>query len=159
MANCASISDLKDPLEYIYNKYCLDANGNKKNKVYLIGNSMGAGIVANYLADFGGNNLVDAACCVQPPMKYWMTMKNIDKSLFGFYNWLLVNTIYIKMTKYIGMLEGPYMERYGINLRAASARSSTIRLMDVHINSITCGYTDSEEYYDKISCVHGIPNI
>jgi predicted alpha/beta-fold hydrolase len=43
----ASVDDLRQPLTYIHEKYAVNTN------LYLIGNSMGANIVANYLGEEG----------------------------------------------------------------------------------------------------------
>ena len=61
--SAGSINDLREPLEYIHTKYC------KTSDLYLIGNSMGANIVANYVGEEGARCFLKAACCVQAPMK------------------------------------------------------------------------------------------
>jgi predicted alpha/beta-fold hydrolase len=65
------VNDIKEPLEYIRNKYCVDSNGNQIRDIFLIGNSMGAGMSANYLGLEGDKCIVKAACCVQPAMRMW----------------------------------------------------------------------------------------
>ena len=59
--------DIVEPMEYVYNKYCL----NPKKKAYAIGCSMGANILANLLGHLGQNCILDAACVVQAPIKKW----------------------------------------------------------------------------------------
>ncbi len=62
----ASVSDLREPMEYIYQKYCLkfEENRGHNRSFFLIGNSMGANIVANYLGEEGPKSIFKAACCI-----------------------------------------------------------------------------------------------
>jgi len=69
---CAgSVDDLRQPLEYIYDKYCGgrgDGSGEiargQSTDLFLVGNSMGANIVANYVGEEGSQCFLKAAVCV-----------------------------------------------------------------------------------------------
>jgi len=67
----ASIGDIKEPLEHIRRKYC----SNQSRKIFLLGISLGANIITNYLGAEGSNSFVTAAVSFQPPMKFWETGK------------------------------------------------------------------------------------
>ena len=94
----ASVDDLRQPLTYIHDKYALKAD------LYLIGNSMGANIVANYLGEESSKSFLKAACCVEPPMKMWECGINIEKRLFGFYNYVLGRNLKVKIESMIPII-------------------------------------------------------
>jgi len=60
----------------------------------MVGFSLGANILGNYLGEEGKSNSrilknLKAACCIQPPFKMWECGKNIKIRLFGIYNKVL----------------------------------------------------------------------
>jgi predicted alpha/beta-fold hydrolase len=58
--NALSTDDIKEPMEYVYNKYCR----NTGRKCYAIGVSMGAMILSNYLGTYRSNTMLGGAVCV-----------------------------------------------------------------------------------------------
>ena len=81
---CAgSVEDIRQPLEYIYQKY------GKGASIFVVGNSMGANIVANYVGEEGPNCFLKAAVCVQAPMKMWECGTHVQDKHYGFYNYVL----------------------------------------------------------------------
>ena len=59
------MDDLREPVEFYYEKYCKKWN----RKAMIIGCSFGAQLVANYLGLEGENSFISAAVCVQAPMR------------------------------------------------------------------------------------------
>jgi abhydrolase domain-containing protein 1/3 len=149
----ASVDDLRQPLEYIHEKYA------SKTDLYLIGNSMGANIAANYLGEEGSKSFLKAACCVEPPMKMWECGDNIEKRLFGFYNYVLGKNLKVKFETMIPVISEPFLEKHGIDLRESLRKSRHLIDIDSHITSKTFGYGDVKTYYDRASCIHRIPGI
>ena len=122
---CAgSVNDLRQPLEYIHAKYC-GGHGDGSGEIargevidlFLVGNSMGANIVANYLGEEGAKCFVKAAVCVQPPMKMWECGENIEKRLFGFYNYILGRSLKDKMERWAPNIREAYLANHGIDLQ------------------------------------------
>jgi len=65
---CAySIGDIKEPLDHIRKQYCANSN----RKVFLMGLSLGANIITNYVGLEGKNCFLTAVASVQPPIKMW----------------------------------------------------------------------------------------
>ena len=164
---CAgSVNDLRQPLEYIHAKYCGghgDGSGEiargEGTDLFLVGNSMGANIVANYLGEEGAKCFVKAAVCVQPPMKMWECGENIEKRLFGFYNYVLGRSLKDKMERWAPNIREAYLANHGIDLQKTLRRTRHLIDIDTHMTSKAFGYGDLKTYYDKASCIHRIPSI
>ena len=77
---------------------------------------MGANIVANFIGEEGSNCFIKAAVCVQPPLKMWVSGENIQRNLFGFYNYVLGQAIKAKLMEYVPNLQESYMRNHGIDL-------------------------------------------
>jgi predicted alpha/beta-fold hydrolase len=114
MTYCAySIDDLREPLHYIHEKYCLS----KKRDIFLIGSSMGANIVANYLGMEGDQCFVKAGCCLQPPFNMTVCGKNIERSLFGMYNKVLGQNLKRRFEPFLDKVHDYYFNNLNINIR------------------------------------------
>lgn len=151
--SAGSINDLREPLEYIHTKYC------KTSDLYLIGNSMGANIVANYVGEEGARCFLKAACCVQAPMKMCHFGENLEKRFFGVYNYGLGRMIKAKMEVVAPNIKEAYLENHGIDVDEALRKSRHLIDIETHMTSIAFGYKTFDNYYDKASCHHRIPLI
>ena len=127
--------------------------------MFLIGNSMGANLVANYLGEEGSKCVLKAACSVQPPMKMWECGDNIEKRLFGLYNYFLGKGLKAKLEKIAPNLREAYLASHGIDINVILRESRHLIDIDTHLTSKTFGYGNIQNYYDKASCVHRLPEI
>lgn len=116
--------------------------------MYLIGNSLGANIVANYLGEEGSECFIKAAVCVQPPMKMWETAVNIERRLFGFYNWALGKNYKNKMLKWGPSISEAYKVTHGIDIHDILRKSRHMIDIDTHMTSKVFGYGDIKTYHD-----------
>eukprot|EP00347_Sterkiella_histriomuscorum_P010337 403376694 len=175
----ASTDDLREPLNYIYKKYCCDKSGQRFRNLYVIGSSMGANIVANYLGEeaeiqeqsqmnFGMNSFqpkqkydlkVSGACCVQPPMRMWETGSSIQKSFFGMYDKVIGANLKKKVSQYADILHNEYFTNHKVDFKESLKVIRTVSDYDHHVTSKVFGYETRENYYDKASSVHRIPKI
>ena len=120
---------------------------------------MGANIAANYLGEEGSKCFIKAACCVEPPMKMWECGDNIEKRLFGLYNYVLGRNLKVKFERMIPNISEPFLEKHGIDLREQLRKSRHLIDIDSLITSKTFGYGDVKTYYDRASCIHRLPGI
>ena len=158
---CAgSVNDIRQPLEYIYDQYCRSGDQSEREvPLFLIGNSMGANIVANYVGEEGPNCFLRAAVCVQSPMRMWECGTNIENRLFGFYNYILGQNVKRKIELLSPNLIQPYLDNHGIDLMESLEKSKNLIDIDKNLTSVTFGYGTIQNYYDKASCIHRIPSI
>ena len=111
---CAySWQDIIEPMKYIYGKY---AQG-KDRKVFAIGFSMGANILANVLGHLGANsdahNLrIDGACVVQAPIRMQIACRALFESMGGFYNRRLGHNIKMLMLKHSEALNPACLQKF-----------------------------------------------
>ena len=120
---------------------------------------MGANIVANYLGEEGPKCFLKAAVCVQPPMKMWECGDNIEKRLFGIYNYALGSNLKKKIELMAPNIREAYLSTHGIDLSESLRKSRHLIDIDTHLTSKAFGYGDIKTYYDKASCIHRIPSI
>lgn len=151
---CAgSVDDIRQPLEYIYEKYCQQA------PIFLIGNSMGANIVANYIGEEGAGCFLKAAVCVQAPMKMWECGSHVQEKNFGFYNYILGQNVKRKIEIHASTIRAGYLAHHGIDLDHTLRQSRHLIDIDTHLTAVTFGYGTLDNYYDTASCIHRIPKI
>lgn len=76
-----SNKDFSEAMKAIHLRYC--RNG---RKALAVGCSLGANILANIIGLWGDNCILEAAVCVQPPMKMWELVPAIKHNCYGIYN-------------------------------------------------------------------------
>lgn len=82
MYSADSWRDLQEPMQYIYNKYCVPKN----KKAFAMGCSFGAALLSNLMGHEGESCILQAATLVNPPMKIWICGDSINTSMYGGYN-------------------------------------------------------------------------
>ncbi|TNV77592.1 hypothetical protein FGO68_gene4857 [Halteria grandinella] len=156
---CAgSTDDVREPLRYIYEKYCQNESG-RDRPLYLVGNSMGANLTANFLGKEGGKSFIRAAVCVQPPLKMWECGKNLEHRNMGFYNYVLGNNLKRKINLFAPKIHQHYKDNHGIDVHQVLSQCRHLIDIDTHMTAKSFGYGNIENYYDKASCIHRIPHI
>lgn len=145
------IDQYEDPLEvmkYFHQKYC-----EGKNKKFMsIGCSMGANMLVHILGNEGENTFIDAACCVQAPMKLFEMMKTIRVVNDGFYDRALGASIKTVMRENEPVLKDTLSKDHNIDiLKTLDETDDSIINYDSIFTVKMFGYKDVEEYYDKAS--------
>ncbi len=152
---CASShDDLEDAIDYINHKYC----SSMKRPIFLVGSSMGSGLVANYLGEEGIHCPVKAAACIQPPLKIWVFTGSIRDSLWGIYDKAIAENLRVKFRGYANGLRQRYRDELGIDIDDEIEKMK----YSTDLNSVTAkafGFKDAEDYQFKSSCIHRLPNI
>jgi predicted alpha/beta-fold hydrolase len=57
------------------------------------------------------------------------------------------------------MLQEPWLREYGVDLKKVITEMKYLHELDLNCTSIVNGFGTLENYYDKASCVHRVPNI
>ena len=119
--------------------------------IYLLGFSIGANILANYLANLGDKVPAKAAMCVGNPYDLIKVSEEIPHKLFGLYNKVLTDNLKRKITQHLETLR-PLGEKLNIDLEDFVRRCTTIRQIDETLTCTQFGYESVEEYYGESSC-------
>ncbi|CDW89740.1 embryogenesis-associated protein emb8-like [Stylonychia lemnae] len=156
---CASSQDdLREAVNFIVNNYCSSLSRNRQRDIFLVGNSLGANLLANYLGEEGQQCPVKAACCVQPPMKIWVFSQTIRNTLYGFYDKVVAANLKKKFKHFAPGLRDRYKNELGIDIDQAikDVKSS----LDLDFTTAKAfGYESPEDYQHKASCIEKIPAI
>ena len=153
------VDQYEDPLEamkYFYEKYCQGKN----KKFMAIGCSMGANMLVHLLGNEGETSFVDAACCVQAPMKLLEILKTLRVVHDGFYDRTLGASMKAVMRDNEPKLRESLKKDHNIDiLKSLDKMEDSIIDYDTVFTVKMFGYKSIEEYYDKASCTHQIKNI
>eukprot|EP00347_Sterkiella_histriomuscorum_P023246 403335394 len=165
---CASSQDdLREALEHIRQNYC-GINSHKHfseehprsrpKHIFVIGSSMGANIVANYLGEDSSKCSMTAAVCIQPPMKIWIFSDNIQHQLYGLYDKAIAANLKMKFRHFSPALKQRYQDEFQIDLdkEIENVKSS------IDLDKVTAkvfGYTSCSDYQQRASCIHKLPMI
>lgn len=94
--NGGDSSDIDEVIDYLYLKYCVDANGNQIKSITAVGNSLGASMLANYAARKGDECPLDALVGICCHFNTRVAFKNIQTAWGGFYDYLLGVAFYYR---------------------------------------------------------------
>jgi predicted alpha/beta-fold hydrolase len=108
---------------------------------------MGANICGNYMGEEGENNYVSASCLVQPPMRQWLACEKLERSLFGFYSFMLSASLKTKVKANLGVIKDHYMSTLGLDIEKESELVKKVSDFDDRITSKIFGYTSRHDYY------------
>ena len=70
----------------MYEEYC---DSGKKRKMFAMGISLGAGILANYVAKEGNKSPLTACCAVGCHFDTTKAMEFLSSNLYGFYDYVM----------------------------------------------------------------------
>lgn len=85
----ASWEDMKEPIDYIYKKYCSGQEEYAKRNLYAYGVSMGANALCLYLVMEGAKSPLSGAVLYSSPFSLEKDIPFFKSSLFGFYNFAM----------------------------------------------------------------------
>ncbi len=132
-------SDMKLILEYIKN--------NTKEQLFAAGVSLGGNTLLKFLGENPNQTLIDAAISISVPFDLKKCITTLDHGINKhIYVKHFLNTLLPKMEKYV--------EEFNIPLNNPNKKINTL---DEFNNIYTCqfyNFKDSEDYYQKTSCIH-----
>lgn len=149
--SAGTTNDLEQAIEHI-------SKTHPNRDLYLLGFSIGANILANYLAKLGSNVPAKAAMCVGNPYDLVKVSERIGTKLFGLYNKVFTKNLVRKYNQHIDTLR-PLEDKLNIKLDQVLQDMKTVRQLDELITSRQYGYDSVEEYYAKSSCAPMLRNI
>lgn len=144
-------NDLEQAVEHISSTY-------KDRDLFLVGFSIGANILANYLGKLGERAQVKAAMCIGNPYDLLKVSEQLNDKLWGLYNKAFTKNLVRKYNQHIETLR-PLEDKLKIDLDIALRDMQTVRQLDNLITWRQYGFESVEEYYDKSSCIHQLKNI
>jgi predicted alpha/beta-fold hydrolase len=142
--SAGATNDLEEAIEHISRTHA-------DRDIYLLGFSIGANILANYLANLGDKVPAKAAMCVGNPYDLIKVSEEIPHKLFGLYNKVLTDNLKRKITQHLETLR-PLGEKLNIDLEDFVRTCTTIRQIDETLTCTQFGYESVEEYYGESSC-------
>ena len=89
----------------------------------------------------------------------WECGENIEKRLFGFYNYFLGKNLKKKIELMSPNMREAFFDNHGIDITETLSKSRHLIDIDTHMTSVAFGYGDVKNYYDKASSVHRVPSI
>lgn len=149
--SAGATNDLEQAIDYISQKFA-------GRDIYLLGFSIGANILTNYLGKLGSKVPAKAAMCVGNPYDLLKVSEQLNDKLCGLYNKAFTKNLVRKYNQHINTLR-PLEDKLNIDLSTALRGMRTVREIDELITSRQYGFESVEEYYDKSSCVHQLKNI
>jgi predicted alpha/beta-fold hydrolase len=148
---------LKEAIDYIYEEYC---DGGRRRKLFAVGVSMGAGVLANYMAKDKGNCPLTAACSVACHFDTIKAMEFLASHLYGFYDYTL--GFFCKISA------RPYLKQYDeithkkcADLNASKENDKVMKLSD-HFSKLVAkvaGYKSVREYFQDSSITSKLKDI
>ena len=110
--NGVDYSHIQEAIDYIYNEYCFDANGKRTRRLAGMGISMGAGVLARYVADVGTDCKLD--CCVSIGCHYSFreAMEELKTNTFGAYDTIIAQGILAWGVEYYKLFDSLAAKKY-----------------------------------------------
>ena len=84
----------------------------------------------------------------------WEVRRNLESTVFGFYNYVMGRNYKRKVHQYTTHLSEHYKQSFNIDLIQSLESSKNMVQYDTLVTSVANGYENVEDYYDKSSCVH-----
>lgn len=85
---------MKDPIDYIHQRYCCLSNGEKYRRLYAYGVSLGASLLTNYLQTEGERSPLSGACSFGSPYNLRDNVPFFKKNGFRFYDFSMGHFYY-----------------------------------------------------------------
>lgn len=138
--------------------------GTPRRRIYLVGFSLGASILANYLGQEGAHTLVDAAVVVANPWDLLHSNHYLEATALGqlVYSPVMAKGLRRLLALHSDLLGRHHPSIYGpAPLRAAaeSGSANTIRGFDATFTAPAFGFDSVADYYRTCSSVHRLPQI
>jgi predicted alpha/beta-fold hydrolase len=99
--NAAGWQDLKEPFDYLYDKYCAGNNGYKSRRIYAYGCSLGGGILNLYLIKEKEKPKLSGAIVLCASFDIRGNWPHFTTSGYGFYNTAMGFNYYVTLTRMI----------------------------------------------------------
>ena len=137
----ASSWDFREAVHYIHKKY-------PHEKLYGIGYSLGANILAKYCGEDGEKCILDGATCVSSPFDMPTASKYLESTYYGIFTRFLASNIKNKILEHKEMI--PLVEqKYNICIKDILDKCKTLRDIDDKFTAKVFGYGNVENYYNS----------
>lgn len=136
--------DLEQAIEHISKTHA-------NRDLYLLGFSIGANILANYLGKIGDKVPAKAAIWIGNPYDLIKVSEELPLKLFGLYSKALTDNLKRKINQHLEILR-PIGEKLNMDLGDLVLSSTTMRQIDETLTCTQFGYETVEEYYVQSSC-------
>ena len=137
---CAgTTNDLEQAVDYIHSIY-------PKRDIFLLGFSVGANILTNYLGELGERTPAKTAMCIGNPFDLLKVSEKIGGKLFGLYNHVFTQNLVRKYNQHLDTLR-PLEEKLNLSLEDTLRSMRTVRQLDELITIKQYGYENVDQYY------------
>ncbi|CDW78044.1 alpha beta hydrolase domain containing protein [Stylonychia lemnae] len=151
--------DIQEPLEYLFKKYCIDQNNQRKRQVFFMAVSFSGTILTHYLGAEGDKHkIITAAASVCTQQRQWISNITLDKSYFGqtkkFFGVFLRDIF----ANNVGVLRDLFKKEHDLDLDAYVKDKKGVDdyiLLIAKMNN----FHDLDDYYKRVSMIHSIPKV
>lgn len=158
--NSAGWIDLKEPFDYIYEKYCAGNHGYKNRRIYAYGCSLGGGILSLYLIKETAKPKLSGAIILCQSFDIKKNETFFRKSGLGFYNTAMGFNYYMTL---LGMIKSLklYMspEKYEGIVTSAKKNKFNLMGMSSALFPKMYGFASEEDYYAYLNIIGSLNNI
>jgi predicted alpha/beta-fold hydrolase len=133
-----SHEDMLEPIKFYSQKYC------QNRKVFAVGCSMGANILANLIGNEGDDCMLEAACIVQAPIKMWECERQLREELFGQYDVRLGQRVSEIALSHENVLQEHFKETLGVDMKETlkNQKPPSLLMFDDVFTARAFGYKD-----------------
>ncbi|CDW77067.1 alpha beta hydrolase domain containing protein [Stylonychia lemnae] len=154
-------NEFKEPLEYLYNKHCVNERKQKNRQIFFLGLSFSAYMLAFYLGQESDKITVplDGAAAAGASHRGYISTDNMENYLFGVMDKYLKKKLFGLFNRNVEILKGPVRKAAGIDLEEM-LKDKSVRLRD--FNNLLAklnGYKDNEDYLIRGSVNLTFPHI
>ncbi|CDW71099.1 alpha beta hydrolase domain containing protein [Stylonychia lemnae] len=159
---CASSAqDIREPVEYLYNNYCVNEDKQKIRQIFYVAISFTGSILSHYLGEDGDKHkIITAAAAVCSPMRIWLGIKQLKATYNGiFYKHFgqKLRTLFYNNAR---VLRGMFKEKFDVDIDNFIGENSNAGVDEFNdLIAKMNKYKSSEDYYHNGSFIHILPQI
>lgn len=131
---------------------------NRSDRLFAVGYSLGGNYLAKFLGEEGSDCVVEAACCLAPPVDLTKSMENLET---GFFQRLLIDpTLTRGLQDMREDVQDVFLDpgRPDVDVDVVK-QARTVREFDHSVTAPCMGCKDAAEYYEEAACKHTLHNI
>ncbi|CDW87036.1 alpha beta hydrolase domain containing protein [Stylonychia lemnae] len=151
--------DIQEPLEYIYERYCIDQKGERIRQVFFLAISFSGTILTHYLGKEGSEHkIITAAASVGTQQRQWISNITLKKSFCGQTKKIFGLQLRSIFAENVDMLQDHFETEHNIDLPYYIQQNRGIDQYTLLIAKMN-GFEDMDEYYYRVSMIHSIPKV
>ncbi|CDW90488.1 alpha beta hydrolase domain containing protein [Stylonychia lemnae] len=152
--------DLQPPIQYIYNKYCVNEKKEKARQIFLFGVSYSGYLISHYLAQFPEDSKVlDAVAIVGSSHQTAASQENMYKYLFGSFDKYMTKKFKGVLSKNVTILKDVTLQKAGIDLeKFLQDKNNKLHQYNELVGKLN-GFKDIDDYYINGSMNKTFPKI